>query len=89
MTTSPHTLGSPRPVGATAPATVPTTTATAATGHALARAAGWAALVKGLTYVVGFAVMGAYLAPRGFTDAQGDPAASLDVLVANADVMYV
>lgn len=89
MTTSPHTLGSPRPVGATAPATVPTTTATAATGHAMTRAAGWAALVKGLTYVVGFAVMGAYLAPRGFTDAQGDPAASLDVLVANADVMYV
>lgn len=79
-TTSLHTTsGAPAP---TAPA------ADVAPGRALERAGGAAALVKAVTYVTGFAVMGAYLAPRGFTDAQGDPAASLDVLTENAGVMY-
>lgn len=85
MTTSLQTPASPTApaTGAIAPAE-PTPTG----ARSLTRAAGWAAVVKGLTYVLGLGVMGAYLAPRGFADAQGDPAASLDLLVAHPDAMY-
>ncbi|MFC5381247.1 hypothetical protein [Aquipuribacter nitratireducens] len=55
---------------------------------ALERGAGVAALVKAATYLVGFGVMGAYLAPRGLLDVQGDPAASLQFLLDNQGVMY-
>lgn len=53
------------------------------------RTAGVAALTKAATYVVGFAVMGAYLAPRGFIDATSDPAGSLAFLLENQAAMYV
>ena len=49
---------------------------------------GIAALVKAATYIVGFGVMGAYLAPRGLLDAQGDPGASLSFLLDNQAAMY-
>lgn len=52
------------------------------------RAGGIAALVKAATYLVGFVVMAAYLGPRGLTDAQGDPAASLAFLLDNQTAMY-
>lgn len=52
------------------------------------RVGGIAALVKAATYLVGFVVMGAYLGPRGLTDAQGDPAASLAFLLDNQTAMY-
>lgn len=55
----------------------------------LQRAGGIAALIEGATYIVGFGVMAAYLAPRGFLDAQGDPAAALTVLLDNQVVMYL
>ncbi|WP_380169610.1 hypothetical protein [Jannaschia sp. R86511] len=54
----------------------------------LQRGAGIAALVKAATYLVGFGVIGAYLAPRGLLDAQGDPAASLQFLLDNQTVLY-
>lgn len=53
------------------------------------RLAGIAALVKAATYVVGFAVMAVYLAPRGFVDAALDPAGSLAFLLQNQPAMYV
>lgn len=55
----------------------------------LQRAGGIAALIEGGTYVVGFGLMLAYLAPRGFTDAQGDPAESLAFLLEHQSTMYV
>lgn len=55
---------------------------------ALQRGAGIAALVKAATYLVGFGVMGAYLAPRGFLNAQGDPAASLQLVQDHQVVLY-
>lgn len=55
----------------------------------LRRAAGLSSLVEGATYVVGFGVMAAWLAPRGFLDAQGDPSLSLDFLLANQVGMYL
>jgi len=55
----------------------------------LQRARGIASLIEGGTYVAGFGVMLAYLAPRGFTDAQGDPAASLTFLLENQAAMYL
>jgi hypothetical protein len=75
------TSGAPAP---TSPVPTPDTVSV----RSLERAGGTAALVTAATYVTGFAVMGAYLAPRGFVDAQGDPAASLRVLTENAGVMY-
>lgn len=67
------------------------TTATAAPlpTRDLQRAGGVAALIEGATYIVGIGVMTAYLAPRGFLEAQGDPAASLTVLLDNQVVMFV
>lgn len=55
----------------------------------LQRSGGIAALIEGATYIVGIGVMAAYLAPRGFLDAQGDPAASLTVLLDNQVVTYL
>ena len=51
-------------------------------------AGGWAALVEAFTYVVGFGVAAAYLAPEGFIDAQDDPAESLAFLLEHQTVMY-
>ncbi len=53
------------------------------------RLTGIAALVKAATYVVGFAAMAAYLAPRGFVDAATRPAESLAFLLQNQFAMYV
>lgn len=61
---------------------------TSASSRTLQRAGGIAALVKATTYVVGFAVMAAYLAPRGFSDTQGGPAASLSFRLDNQTAMY-
>lgn len=72
-----------------------TTTTTTRHGPQLAtpvpnqRLAGLAALVKAATYVVGFAVMAAYLGPRGFVDAAANPAESLSFLLQNQSSMYV
>lgn len=55
----------------------------------LQRSGGIASLVEGGTYVVGFAAMAAYLAPRGFADAEGDPTAALEFLLDNQLAMYV
>lgn len=57
-------------------------------GRGLQRAGGVAALVKAATYLVGFGVLGAYLVPRGFLDAQDDPAAALAFLLENQAAMY-
>lgn len=70
----------------TASAAAPTVTAPM---RHLQRAAGLAALVEGGTYVAGFGVMVTYLAPRGFTDAEGDPAESLTFLLDNQAAMYL
>lgn len=67
----------------------PTPSMPAESRPALQRAGAVAALVKAATYLIGFAVMGAYLAPRGFLDAQGDPRQSLDFLLDNQSAMYV
>lgn len=53
------------------------------------RVAGVAALVKATTYVVGFAAMAAYLAPRGFVDATSNPTESLAFLLQHEAAMYV
>lgn len=53
------------------------------------RLAAYAALVKAATYVLGFAAMAAYLAPRGFVDAAVNPAESLAFLLENQSAMYV
>ncbi len=53
----------------------------------LVRPAGVAAQVIAGTYVVGFLVMGAYLAPQGSTDPISDPAGSLSFLLGHATVM--
>lgn len=87
MNTTTRTLGTTSPLDAQASSAQPAT-ASSLSRIRLTRAAGVAALVKALTYIAGFAVMGAYLAPRGFADAQGDPAASLDLLLAEQGVMY-
>lgn len=55
----------------------------------ISRAGGVAALVKAVTYVIGFGVMAAYLDPRGFGEAQGDPDASLAFLLDNQVAMYL
>lgn len=75
-----------RPVPSTTSPTTPDT-GSEAPGGSLARAGGVAAQVVAGTYVVGFLVMGAYLAPRGFTGAVGDPSGSLSFLLDNATVM--
>ena len=43
-------------------------------GFSMAAAGGLAALVKAVTYIAGFGLMGAYLVPEGFGD--GDPSAA-------------
>lgn len=53
------------------------------------RAGGIGALVEAATYVIGFGVMAAYLAPRGFLDAQNSPAESLTFLLDNQVSMYL
>lgn len=55
---------------------------------ALQRTAGLAGLVKAGTYLTGFGLLGAYLVPRGFLDAQGDPDAALRFLLDHQVVMY-
>ena len=85
------TLGSPHDSGdmTTHATTQPEMIDTPTTGtSSLRRAGGIAALVKAATYIVGFGVMGAYLAPRGLLDAQGDPSASLSFLLDNQAAMY-
>ena len=52
------------------------------------QAGGWASLVEAFTYLVGFGVAAAYLAPEGFTDAQDDPAESLAFLLDHQAVLY-
>lgn len=52
------------------------------------RAGGWASLVEAFTYVVGFGVAAAYLAPEGLLDAQDDPAESLAFLLDHQAVLY-
>jgi hypothetical protein len=72
-------------------APVPTPTAPAAITagpSGLQLAGGVAALVKAATYLVGFGVLGAYLAPRGFLDAQASPAASLAFLLDHSAALY-
>jgi hypothetical protein len=54
----------------------------------LQRAGGIASLVKAATYLVGFGVLGAYLAPAGFLEAQGDPARSLAFLLDHQTALY-
>jgi hypothetical protein len=68
--------------------TPPTTSSDRRPSRPVQRAGGVAALVTAATYLTGFAVLGAYLVPRGFLDAQGDPAASLALLLANQAVLY-
>ncbi len=58
------------------------------TSSGLQRAGGIAGLVKAATYLVGFGVLGAYLAPAGFLEAQGDPARSLAFLLDHQAAMY-
>ncbi len=50
------------------------------------RAGGVAALVKAATYLIGFVVLGAYLAPEGFGDTS--PAESVSFLVEHQSVLY-
>ena len=57
--------------------------------RSLQRAGGWASLVEAVTYVIGFGVAAAYLAPAGFTDAQGDPAESLAFLLDHQATLYL
>lgn len=52
------------------------------------RVGGIAGHVVAGTYVFGFLLMLAYLAPRGYTDATASPAASLDFLADHAAAMY-
>lgn len=52
------------------------------------RATAAAALVKAATYVVGFVVMGAYLAPRGFVEASASPADALAFVLENQAATY-
>lgn len=54
----------------------------------LQRAGGVAALVTAGTYLVGFGVVGAYLAPRGFLEAQARPADSLAFLLDHQASLY-
>lgn len=54
--------------------------------RAARRAGGVAALVKAATYLVGFLVLGAYLAPEGFGD--GTPAESVAFVVDHQAVLY-
>jgi hypothetical protein len=76
----------------TTPDLVPSTAlpppAPAAVPRALLRAGGLAALVKAATYLAGFGLLAAYLVPRGFLDAQGDPSAALAFLVEHQTVLY-
>ncbi len=55
----------------------------------LALAGGVSSLVEAGTYLVGFGMILAYLAPQGFTDAQGDPAAALSFLLDHQAALYV
>lgn len=82
---SPHNSGDMTTHATTQPEIIHTRTAGTSS---LRRAGGIAALVKAATYIVGFGVMGAYLAPRGLADAQGDPGASLSFLLDNQAAMY-
>lgn len=69
--------------------TAPTSATASPTLPGLQRAGGIASLVEAATYLVGFAFLGAYLAPAGFLDAQGDPARSLAFLLDHQAAMYV
>ena len=57
--------------------------------RSLQRAGGWASLVAAVTYVIGFGVAAAYLAPAGFIDAQDDPAESLAFLLDHQATLYL
>lgn len=54
----------------------------------LQRAGGIAGFVIAATYVVGFGLIGVYLAPRGFLDAQGSPEDSLAFLLDHQVTLY-
>ena len=53
-----------------------------------ARVGGAAALVEAATYVVGFVLLAAYLAPEGYLDGADDPAAALAFLVDHQAALY-
>ncbi|MEZ5182707.1 MAG: ATP-binding cassette domain-containing protein [Acidimicrobiales bacterium] len=44
--------------------------------------------MSALTYVIGFVLLGAYLAPQGFLDGEDDPAAALEFLLDHQAVLY-
>ncbi|MEJ5868463.1 hypothetical protein WDV85_12030 [Pseudokineococcus sp. 5B2Z-1] len=54
-----------------------------------ARAGAVAALVKAATYLLGLGLVGLYLAPRGFVEAQGDPEASLAFLLEHRVLLHL
>lgn len=68
--------------------TPPTTTAPAGTGDRsrLRRAGAAAAFAKAATYLIGFGVLGAYLAPAGFGD--GGPEQRLSFLIGHQSTLY-
>jgi hypothetical protein len=81
-----------QPSAETTPSAVERSSTTALAGRrssALQRAGGIAALVKAVTYLVGFSVLAFYLAPRGFLEAQAKPAESLAFLLDHDAVLYV
>jgi len=56
--------------------------------RSMARIGAWGAAVSALTYVIGFGLLGAYLAPRGFLDGEDDPATALEFLLDHQAVLY-
>ncbi len=54
----------------------------------LGRLGGLAALVEAATYVVGFVVLAAYLAPAGYLDGADDPGAALSFLLEHQAALY-
>ncbi len=68
---------------------VPASSAHVSRWPASQRWGGYASLVVAATYVVGFVAMGAYLVPAGFTDAVGDPTASMDFLLTHQTPLYL
>lgn len=82
----------------TAATPIPTTTDSAsaplaaARRHAdrrrLARAGAWGGLISAPTYIAGFGLLGAYLAPAGFLEGEDDPAAAMRFLLDHQAVLY-
>ena len=72
----------------TASSPPPTTLDVAPGTDGLQRAGGIAGFVTAATYIVGFGLIGVYLAPRGFLDAQGSPEDSLAFLLDHQVMLY-